>query len=162
MSIRPIFAFVLFAGCSQGGLPGPPDLGAADSAMADLAVADLAVADLAHFACGSSTCSARQMCTVPCCGGAGPLCDPAPDGGWKPGECGPGQQWGTCIDIGCGFEEGCYSPCVPDPPFCVDVPPGCDTSTVCGNKFDPKCKGLGGWMGEPCNLDGQRIVSHCN
>ncbi len=159
MMRRLVYACLLAAGCSHDG---PLDGTLSDGGAADLpAMADLAGADLGPFACGSGTCTASQVCIVPCCGGAGNQCDPPPDGGWmSQDQCGQGQQWGFCVLMGIGV-QGCYSPCVPPPSFCKDIPAGCDTSTLCSQKVDQKCSGLGGWMGEPCTLDGARIVSHC-
>lgn len=83
------------------------------------------------IACNGSTCSATQYCVQPCCGGAGPFCEPLPDSGTCPS--------GTHLQVNCrnGTGPGCESdPCKPPPPYCSDsVPTGCqvgsDGSVVC-------------------------------
>lgn len=72
--------------------------------------------------CGGATCAATDLCIHPCCGGAGPVCMPTPDGG----PCDTGEAC-TLPD----GANGCRTICTPPPPYCAPVPPaGCmiDTS----------------------------------
>lgn len=112
------------------------DLAAVDSGVAfDLAPVDSAVAvdlapvdarlpdgapiDLASVNCGEQRCGPGQACVLPCCGGAGPQCSPAPDGGCQP----PSQP----CPFGAG---GCYEPCTPPSPTCIDLPAACASSST--------------------------------
>ncbi|MCC7540340.1 MAG: hypothetical protein IT379_29255 [Deltaproteobacteria bacterium] len=69
--------------------------------------------------CGGATCTAGQRCIRPCCGGAEPPCEPAPD---DAGGCPAGST--TCFLPSGG--EGCQTFCTPPPPYCSDtIPTGC-------------------------------------
>jgi hypothetical protein len=72
--------------------------------------------------CGAASCSASEVCVNPCCGGAAPPCQPAPDGG----AC-PAGAYGCVVTP--GGRPGCATPCTPPPPFCQPassaLPAGC-------------------------------------
>lgn len=67
--------------------------------------------------CGGATCTGGERCIHPCCGGAGPVCEPLPDGG----VCGADEP---CA-LGDG-QMGCRRLCTPPPPYCSStIPAGC-------------------------------------
>ncbi len=107
-----VFAALLVLACSSSSSTPDKDAGAVDAG-----------------ACGTQTCSASQYCVRPCCGGAGPLCDPLPEGG----TCPPGTTQANCNFGGPGCQQG---PCTPPPPYCsATIPSGCslqqDGQVVC-------------------------------
>ncbi len=68
--------------------------------------------------CSGATCALPERCVHPCCGGAGPSCEPLLDGG----TCGLAEP--PCTLPGGG--SGCQRTCTPDPPYCSStLPPGC-------------------------------------
>lgn len=88
------------------------------------------------FACGTSTCSATQMCVARTCGGGPVLCEDEADGG-----CTPGWHVDTCGATG-------KLACVPDPcanpaPECVEIPAACGAALNCTCIPSDVCNGYG-------------------
>ncbi len=73
------------------------------------------------IACGSTTCQGTDLCVIPCCGGATPLCDPFED---DAGTCPDGDTPSTqCPNA--GTPAGCMPPpCTPAPRFCAPATGG--------------------------------------
>lgn len=143
----------LLASCSSsaltidGGYDGAPvdlsarvDLAGAVDLAAD-AGRDLALRSDGGAPCGNMTCGMQQVCIIPCCGGPAPRCF-VPDGG----QCTPPLQ-------PCPFGQGgCYSPCTPPPPRCIEVPAECLGNATCDclskNAFTDPCTASG--LGSGC------------
>jgi len=75
------------------------------------------------ISCGTSTCGPSQYCVIPCCGGAAPMCFPAPsDGSTCPtgSHAGCSTHFGTCAQPAncCQFDD-----CTPPSPYCTDEKP---------------------------------------
>ena len=116
-------------------------------------------ADAGANRCGSRVCRGSELCVRPCCGGAVPLClGLALDGG----TCPAGTVWTTC-STGQGTTWGCAAACVPPPPFCAEVEPGCDphAADVCQSCFrgDP-CYPAGGTCAG--RIDSETIACVCS
>jgi hypothetical protein len=82
-------------------------------------------------ACGGVDCTADQLCVHPACMTVmGEACfQDAPDGGevCPPGTKRAPQFDGVCVDPG----FACVSGCPPMPPFCLDLPAGCNGVASC-------------------------------
>jgi hypothetical protein len=82
-------------------------------------------------ACGGVDCTADQLCVHPACRTVmGEECYlDAPDGGQI---CPPGTVRGPQFDNDCvPASFACVSGCPPKPPFCVDLPAGCNGVASC-------------------------------
>jgi hypothetical protein len=82
-------------------------------------------------ACGGVECTSNQLCVRPACRTVmGEECyQDAPDGGeiCPPGTKRSPQFDGVCVDPG----FACVSGCPPEPPFCLDLPAGCNGVATC-------------------------------
>ena len=82
--------------------------------------------------CGSTVCTATQLCIRPsCAGGTAPPCVAIGDAG----SCPTGYTFSSFCQYatGGGTGAGCLPPaCVNPPPFCLDTPAACSTKLTCG------------------------------
>ena len=120
---------------------GGPDAPAAD-APADSAVTT--TGDGGSTVCGSSVCTATQLCIRPYCGGGiPPRCQAVGDGG----TCPPNYTYSSlCTSMAGMTGPGCQPPpCVNPPPFCLDVPVTCSAQLTCTCLPQNIC-GTGGGM----------------
>ena len=77
--------------------------------------------------CNGAACAAGQYCINPCCGGAGPVCTPIPDGGVCP--------QGTVQLANCPptAAPGCQQTCDAPAPYCsATLPAGCSVDSTTG------------------------------
>jgi hypothetical protein len=121
----------------DGGRDAPATDAPVDSAVT-------ALADGGSTICGSSVCSATQLCIRPsCAGGTAPPCLPIVDAG----ACPAGYTFTTSCQYpigGGGPGPGCLPPaCVNPPPFCLDTPAACNAKLTCGCLPSTVC-GTGG------------------
>jgi hypothetical protein len=108
--------------------------GGRDAQTADAPV-DAAVTppgDGGSSVCGSSVCTATQLCVRPsCAGGTAPPCVAIGEAG----ACPTGYTFSSFCQYatGGGAGPGCLPPpCVSPPPFCLDTPAACDAKLTCG------------------------------
>ena len=117
-------------GSGGGGSGGGGSGGSRDGGM------DAVSQDARSFACQNLTCGPTQVCIIPCCGGAPPLCVPLPDGS-------------PCNGTQCfvkGSQRGCAIPCTPPAPYCADPP------AACGSNVDCNC------LGTCCGIVNERQI----
>ena len=121
----------------DGGLDAPEADALADSAVTT-------TGDGGSTVCGSSVCTATQLCIRPYCGGGtAPPCLTPLDGGGCP----VGFTYvSSCPPEMLGRGSGCTPvPCVDPPPFCLDVPAACSAKLTCTCLPQDVC-GTGGGM----------------
>ena len=107
------------------------------------------------LSCGDMSCAQGQLCVTPACRHVlGEECYLAsPDGG---AVCPPGTLRGEQFDLDCPQPGGyaCVDGCPPPPPFCVDLPSGCDGVATCGCLTTDPCAKSNSGSCQDADIDG--------